>query len=394
MIVLKIIQYIFLVYFGFASLYIFIFGFAGLFRLRQKQISVSKQRKFAVLIPGYKEDEVICDVAEEATKQDYPENKYDVIVIADSFQEKTLETLRDLPIKVIEVSFELSTKSKALNKAMDQLPEDYDVAVVLDADNIMEKKFLTKMNMAFEKGFPAVQGHRIAKNTNTSFAILDAISEEINNNIFRKGHRVLGLSAAIIGSGMGIDYKYFKNLMKSIKAVGGFDKEIELKMLKERLTIDYLNQAFVYDEKVQKADVFTKQRRRWLSAQIHYFSKDFLSALNHLITRGNIDYYDKSIQFIQPPRIMLLGLLIVIAVISIIFNPLPFTIAWLSILGACILAFFFSIPLRFYNGKTLRANISLPRGFLLMFVSLLRIRGANKKFIHTTHTSSKKEIKK
>jgi hypothetical protein len=48
----------------------------------------------------------------------------------------------------------------------------------------------------------AVQGHRTAKNTNNSWAILDAISEEINNNIFRKGHRVLGLSSAIIGSGM------------------------------------------------------------------------------------------------------------------------------------------------------------------------------------------------
>jgi hypothetical protein len=34
--------------------------------------------------------------------------------------------------------------------------------------------------------------------TNNSWAILDAISEEINNNIFRKGHRVLGLSSAII----------------------------------------------------------------------------------------------------------------------------------------------------------------------------------------------------
>lgn len=394
MIVVKIIQYIFLVYFGFASLYIFIFGFAGLFRLRQKKIQVIKQRKFAVLIPGYKEDEVICEVAEEATKQEYPDDKYDVVIIADSFQQKTLEKLRELPIKVIEVSFDKSTKSKALNKAMDQLPEDYDVAVVLDADNIMEIDFLMKMNMAFEKGYPAVQGHRIAKNTNTSFAVLDAVSEEINNNIFRKGHRVLGLSAAIIGSGMGIEYMYFKNLMKTIQAVGGFDKEIELKMLKERLTIDYLNHAYVYDEKVQKADVFTNQRRRWLSAQFHYFSKDFLTALTHLITRGNIDYYDKSIQFIQPPRIMLLGLLILISIVSVIFNPLPFTIAWLSILSVCILAFLFSIPLRFYNGKTLRAIISLPRGFFLMFVSLLRIKGANKKFIHTAHSSSTKDISK
>ena len=84
-------------------------------------------------------------------------------------------------------------------------------------------------------------------------AVLDAISEEINNHIFRKGHRVLGLSSAIIGSGMAFRYNYFKNLMLTVTAVGGFDKEIELKMLKEGRTIEYLDDAVVLDEKVQKA---------------------------------------------------------------------------------------------------------------------------------------------
>jgi hypothetical protein len=40
---------------------------------------------------------------------------------------------------------------------------------------------LKKINAAFEYDFIAVQGHRTAKNTNNSWAILDAISEEINN---------------------------------------------------------------------------------------------------------------------------------------------------------------------------------------------------------------------
>ena len=70
---------------------------------------------------------------------------------------------------------------------MAQLKNDYEIAVVLDADNIMAADFLTKINTAFDKGFTAVQGHRTAKNINNSWAVLDAISEEINNHIFRKG---------------------------------------------------------------------------------------------------------------------------------------------------------------------------------------------------------------
>ena len=91
--------------------------------------------------------------------------------------------MKKLPIKVIEVSFENSTKSKALNEAMRRLEKNYDYAIILDADNLMEPEFLKKMNNAFNSGYQAVQGHRKAKNLNTNYAILDAASEEINNNI-------------------------------------------------------------------------------------------------------------------------------------------------------------------------------------------------------------------
>ena len=395
MIIINIIQIIFLTYLGLSSLYILIFAFAGLFESKKRKPKKdSRKRKYAVMIPGYKEDQIILDVAKDALKQNYPSNLYDIIIIADSFSPETLSSLKKLPIKVIEVSFESSTKAKALNKAMDELHDDYDVALILDADNLMESNFISKINTAFDNGFIVVQGHRTAKNTNTAFAILDAVSEEINNNIFRKGHRNLGLSAALIGSGMAIEYSYFKNMMKSIKAVGGFDKEIELYMLKEGKLIEYLNDALVLDEKVQKSEVFSNQRRRWLSAQLHYFSKDFLTSLKHLILKGNIDYFDKTIQFIQPPRIMLLGFLLVINIISIIFNSTPFIYAWLSVLAACMFAFILSIPIKFYNFTTYRALFKLPLAFFLMFLSLLKIKGANKKFIHTEHSTNKDSINK
>ena len=49
------------IFLGFATLYILIFGIAGLFRYRQKNNPVSLVRRIAVLIPGYKEDNVIID---------------------------------------------------------------------------------------------------------------------------------------------------------------------------------------------------------------------------------------------------------------------------------------------------------------------------------------------
>ncbi|MDG2431848.1 glycosyltransferase [Flavobacterium sp.] len=397
MLLYTIIQTVLLCLLGLATLYILVFSIASLFYKQKIYADNGNLKKIAVLVPGYKEDGVIIEVATLALQQEYPANLYDVVIIADSFQEETIAALKSLPIKVIEVSFEKSTKSKALNKAMAALDRDYDIAVVLDADNVMAKDFLKKINAAFEYDFIAVQGHRTAKNTNNSWAILDAISEEINNNIFRKGHRVLGLSSAIIGSGMAFRYNYFKTLMSTVTAVGGFDKEIELKMLKEGRKIVYLDDAVVYDEKIQKSEVFGNQRRRWLSAQIHYFKKDILTATKHLVLKGNVDYFDKAIQFIQPPRILLLGAVILcsgafILINYFVGNQSSLTSYWILLVVACVMSFVFSVPRSFYNLKTVNALARLPKGMFMMLLSLLKIKGANKTFIHTQHTSTSKEI--
>lgn len=396
-IVIHVFETIFLIYFGFAAIYILIFAFAGIFNRRQKVTSDQKKRKFAVLIPGYKEDAVIVEVAKEALKQSYPSDKFDVIVIADSFEQATLQELNKLPVKLIEVSFEVSTKSKALYKAMAELDENYDVALILDADNVMEFNFIEKINQAFENGYNVVQGHRVAKNTNTSFAILDAVSEEVNNHIFRKGHRNLGFSSALIGSGMAFDYSFFKETMANVKAIGGFDKELELKLLKDKNKIEYLHDALVLDEKVQKSEVFARQRKRWLSAQFVYFGRYFFPGLYHLLFKANIDFFDKVYQMVSPPRILLVGIVTIVTLFyALIYWLLPeseiFRYSlnqWLPVFFMVILAFLFSIPKKFYSYKTLNAVLTLPRAFLLMFFSLFKLKGANKKFIHTQHGQPK-----
>lgn len=241
----------------------------------------------------------------------------------------------------------------------------------------------------------------MAKNTNTNFAILDAVSEEINNKIFRKGHRVLGLSSALIGSGMGIDYALFKKTMLTVDSVGE-DKEVEMKLLKAGYKIEYLEEAHIYDEKTSKKDVFVNQRRRWIAAQLEFFRRYFFDGLWHLLRYGNIDYFDKVMQMIQPPRIMLLGLLLIASILNFIFGlesisdsilhiPLVY---WLVLLVLTMFTLVISTPRKFHNLKTLMAMFSLPLGFLLMFKSLLKVKGASKRFIHTTHEHTEKPIKK
>jgi cellulose synthase/poly-beta-1,6-N-acetylglucosamine synthase-like glycosyltransferase len=398
---IRFVEFVLLLYLSASVCYYFVFASASLFPYKKKRSSPKKLRKTAILIPGYKEDLVICHTAEKALEQNYPTELFDVVIIADSFQPETIHKLKQLPVKLIEVSFEKSTKSKALNKAMELLGDDYETALVLDADNLMEPLFLQKINEAFDRGFRVVQAHRSAKNQDTPLAILDALSEEINNSIFRKGHRVLGFSSALIGSGMAFDYAYFKDIMLRIKAIGGFDKELELNILQEGLGMEYLEDAYVYDEKVSEADNFSRQRRRWLSAQFIYFAKFFLPGLKHLFLKANFDFFDKVIQMILAPRILLLGFLFLANSIALILNLInnPYILSlsffswkiWLFLLMLLSLTLILAIPRKMYDHKMLKAILFLPRGFFLMLSSLLKIKGANKNFLHTVHKKQKKE---
>ncbi len=392
--VLKILLWVFYYYLTASTVYLFVLAVAGLFPLKKNLAPVKKKRKIAVLIPGYREDEVIIEVAKEALKQDYGTGNYDVVIIADGFKEETLEKLKSLNVIVIKVDLAVSTKSRALNAALAQLDEKYDIAVVLDADNIMAPDFLSLINADFEIGRNAVQGHRVAKNMDTYFAILDAVSEEMNNHLFRKAHQVLGLSSSLIGSAMAFDYKFFKTMMKKVEVVGGFDKEIEVVMLQKGMKIDYLPNAYVYDEKVPNAKVFTKQRRRWLSAQVHYFGKSFLPALKDLFLKGNIDFFNKAMQYLLPPRIMLIGAITLFTILSVFFPDELHLKYWILSFVLIISVFLLSIPKYFYNFRTLLAITRLPYGFFLMILSLMKIGGSNKEFLHTKHTYNAFQIKR
>jgi len=374
-------------YFFIATLYFTIFSIAGLFPYRRNDQKTGFKRRFVVFLPGYKEDNVIVNVAKQALEQDYPQNLFDVIVIADSFQFETITALKALPIKVIEVVFEKSSKARALNKAMSKITEQYDAVVILDADNLMAPNFLTLINEALSQGYIAVQGHRKAKNRNTSLAVLDAVSEEINNHIFRKGHRVLGLSSALIGSGMGFNYTSFKNYMMDIDSFGE-DKELEIKLLRDNITIEYCENAIVFDEKVQKSKTFVTQRTRWLANQFLYAKQNFGSAIIQLFKYHNIDFFDKIFQQLLPPRIFLIGFLVIITILSSVFQMNFFGWLWISVTSLCVFSLLISIPKQLYNLDTLKAVFLLPQGFFIMFISLFRIYKAKKGFGHTVHTAN------
>ncbi len=389
-IIYDIIQYLFLIYFGFSAFYLLLFAIASFFYKENNNVKAETLRKFLILIPAYMEDKVIINTTNEALKQNYPPELFDIYVIADSFKPETIEALQNEEgIRCIEVSFEHSTKARSINKALKVITVDYDGVIILDADNIMDNDFIHEVNNALSNGHKAIQGHRTAKNLDSTFAILDAISEEINNTIFRKGHVAIGISSALIGSGMAFEYKLYRSIMQKIDTFADEDKELEIKLLMDWNKISYLNNSYVYDEKVSNSQVFVKQRSRWISSQIFYARTFFLKSVYELFAHSNIDFFDKMLQLMLVPRIILLGVTFIVTSLAFfIFSPF-FFYSWLAVFLTCILALVLSVPKKFYNKQTAVAILSLPYGFFMMVLAVFKIKLGHKRLSPTPHHSDK-----
>ena len=298
--------------------YLLFYAIASKFYRPRKLSEARILRRFLVLFPAYKEDRVIVSTIRSFLKQEYPKEMYDVLVISDQMQPDTNAALQALPVCLQVAGYTNSSKAKALTLAMNVTAnESYDVVVIMDADNVTTPNFLAEINRAFDSGLHAVQAHRTGKNMNTDIAVLDAISEEINNGFFRSGHNAIGLSAGLAGSGMAFDVHWFRRNVGHLQT-SGEDKELEALLLKQRIHIEYLEQLPVYDEKTQGEKGFYNQRRRWLATQFAQWGRVFKD-LPQAILSGNIDYSDKLIQWVLPPRLILFGGIIVMGSIYVLF---------------------------------------------------------------------------
>ena len=344
-----------------------------------------KSHTFLVLFPAYNEDRVIVNSVHTFLGQYYPYEDFHVCVISDHMQPETNEKLSQLPITLLQPVFEKSSKAKAMQYAMDYFKSrDFDYIVILDADNVVGSDFLDKLNGVCQKGYQAIQCHRCAKNANNDIAVLDGVSEEINNTLFRKAHNRIGLSSALIGSGMAFDYLWFRENVYRLSTAGE-DRELEALLLKQKIHIHYEADIHVFDEKVSNTDNFQKQRLRWMTAQVQSLLR-LLPYIPKAIVTGNIDFIDKTIQQALIPRSMLIVITFVMACLITLLSRVWCLKWWLLFLFIC-LSLYVSTPRQLRRHSVYGKLLVLPNLVARMLLNLMKIDHKNTDFLHTEHGS-------
>ena len=117
-----------------------------------------KKHKYGILIAARNEKDVIGNLLDSINQQDYPRDLLTVFVVADNCEDDTAKIARKHGAIVYErFDTEHRTKGFALEYLLDQIEKDYgrlsfEGYFIFDADNLLKKDYISRMNDAFDEG--------------------------------------------------------------------------------------------------------------------------------------------------------------------------------------------------------------------------------------------------
>ena len=341
-------------------MYMGLFAMASMFSHHQDVPKTRIENRFIIFIPAYKNGHSAEQTVLSILGQTYPQRLFDVTVIADQLDEMSNFRLAQQPITLLTPNFTKSSRAKSLQLAINNLPQFklYDIAVVLNPGNIVEPEFLSQLNEAYEAaGTKAIQCHMLSQNRDTVSARLSAIFEEINNSIFRRGHVTLGLSAAAASSAMAFDFNWFKaNIMTTNTSWD--DKELESRLLRQHIFVDYFDDIMVFSEKTRNAEDFNRQRGRWLLSHLSTIVRN-IRYLPGAIIRRHYDLADKIIQWMLLPRMLMMAIIIFMGVIMP-FIYFSLALKWWALFAIVLFIFALATPNYLVDDKWDRTFFLIP----------------------------------
>lgn len=267
-----VVNLIFLIFGTLLSLYTFQFAFFAIVGvIHKKRFPHSDEKcRYGVLISAKDEENVIPRLINSIRSADYPQDKLNIIIIAHNCSDKTAEIARSLGAEVIEYNNpNARTLGSAYHYAFKHIDiKKYDGFFVLNADNIVDKKFFEKLNDAFV--------YLGKKETITSFRhtlnIKDGAMPAMYSYYFATsctlgyaGRENFNVSSRITGCGFLLPTRMVENGWNYL----GITEDIEYSgnTILAGNTIHYCDEAIFYDEQPRDVKTMWFQRLRWAKGQ-------------------------------------------------------------------------------------------------------------------------------
>ena len=239
----------------------------------------------SILVPAHNEALVLERTVKALLSFDYPEDKYEVIVINDNSTDNTVEIMSKLadayPSKrLICISTDKvvggTGKSNALNIGFSIAKGS--VIAIYDADNTPEKKALRLLveNLMADDKLGAVIGKFRTRNRNASILSRFVNIETLSHQCMNQAGRFFFFKLCTIP---GTNYVIRRSI---IEQVGGWDvkalsedTEISFRIYRMGYYIKLLPQAVTWEQEPHLLPVWFRQRVRWAKGNVYVMIKNF-----------------------------------------------------------------------------------------------------------------------
>lgn len=298
-------------------LWLFLNSYLARFNNNFPKIKREKLNNFCILIPARDESKVIEDLLISITKQTKKVNMGDVIIIVENKNDPTVSIAKKYGATIfIRKELNLKSKGYALDESIKNLCKNnkyYDAYFIIDADNILDKDFILKMEKSYTDGYDIATGYRNLKNGNDSvIAACSGITFSFLNTNGNETKSKQSRNITLSGTGLYIAGELIKNWQGFPFHSLTEDYELTLYSILNNLTSIYNKEAVFYDEQPKIYKNTINQRIRWIKGYFSTRKKYIKLFKNRLINNPNFGSLISEITGMKPYILMIVGALLYI----------------------------------------------------------------------------------
>ena len=318
--------------YGLVLAHFLIYAIIGLF-FKKTYPQTEKKYRYGLIIPARNEESVVTKLIESIQKNNYPQDKLQIFVIAHNCSDNTAEEARKTGAAVYEYNNpEENTMGFAFRYLFSCIERDYgtqnfDGFFLFNADNILDKDYISKMNDAFEYYGKecVITSYRNSKNFGSNIISgLYGMYFTTGCRLESRGRTVTGCSTRVQGTGYLIKSEIVKDGWQYVSLAE--DWEFSADQLIRDNSIRYCDEAVFYDEQPTSLHIMWRQRVRWSRGHLLVFYSRFTDLVKKLFAKGTkhrVSVYDFTSYILPTPLFYLViqALQIIMLLIAPLIDP-------------------------------------------------------------------------
>lgn len=274
--------------------------------------SALRCRRIGILIPAHNEEDTIGAILTNLAGLQYPEERFEIIVIADNCSDHTAEIARRAGAAVMERKDPRHFgKGHALQWAFNELarPEFlHDAYVILDADSVASPNLLEVVSRFLNDGWEAIQVHNAVLNPGKTWLTGLRFASFASYSYLRPlGRSNLGFTVKLQGNGMSLASSLLSRYPWRSTALGE-DIDYSAELAINGIPVAFAPEAKIYSLMPSTIDQARPQLARWEHGRYQVIRRRVPHLLGTAVRKRSLWRAEAALDFLVPPLSILISL--------------------------------------------------------------------------------------